>query len=174
MYIHLLRHGIAAPLGEENEFDDGRRALTAEGITKMNEIGLGLRRLGITFDLVASSPLLRAKQTTEIVIDVLKIKEPCQEWTQLEPNGSIEGVLRELQKHRDKTSVLLVGHQPLLGLLACFFVFGSDSVSLALKKGGICCIQADEASLKDGGELVWMLPPKILRAIGEKSGKVTR
>jgi phosphohistidine phosphatase len=166
MEIYLLRHGIAAPLGEENHFNDARRALTPEGLAKMREVSLGLKRLGITFDLVASSPLVRAKQTAEIVVEVLKIKEPIQEWDELTPDGSIDGVMRRLQKHQKRTSPLLVGHQPFMGLVACFLIFGSDKISLDFKKGGICCVRVNEVPPQFAGELVWMLTPKILRAFG--------
>jgi phosphohistidine phosphatase len=167
MHIYLLRHGIAASPGAENHFNDAKRALTPEGVTKMREVSSGLKKLGVTFDLVVSSPLVRAKETAEIVVESLNIKEPTREWKHLEPDGSIEGLMRQLQKHQEKTSVLLVGHQPFLGFLACYLIFGSEKVSLAFKKGGICCIRVDEFPPKAGGELVWMLPPKILRRLGE-------
>jgi len=168
MHIYLLRHGIAAPLGEENHFSDTTRALTPDGITKMREASLGLKELGVTFDLVASSSLVRAKQTAEIVVDVLKIKEPIQEWDELTPDGSIDGLMRQLQKHQKRASPLLVGHQPFMGLLACFLIFGSNKISLDFKKGGICCIQLNEIPPQFAGELVWMLTPKILRTLGGK------
>jgi phosphohistidine phosphatase len=168
MHIYLLRHGIAAPLGEENHFSDARRMLTPDGVTKMREASLGLKKLGVTFDLVASSPLVRAKETAEIVLAVLKIKEPLQEWDELAPDGSVDGLMRRLQKHQNRTSVLLAGHQPFMGLLACFLIFGSDKISLDFKKGGICCIRVNEVPPQFGAELVWMLTPKILRTLGEK------
>ena len=167
MHIYLLRHGIAAPANEDNQFSDAKRALTPEGATKMREVTAGLKKLGVTFDLVVSSPLLRAKETADIIVEGLKIKEPTREWKQLEPDGSIEELMSQLQKHQQKGSVLLVGHQPFMGFLACYLVFGSDKVSLAFKKGGICCIRVDDLRLKSAGELVWMLPPKILRHLAE-------
>jgi phosphohistidine phosphatase len=168
MHIYLLRHGIAAPLGEQNEFDDAKRALTEDGIAKMREVSSGLKRLGATFDLVASSPLVRAKQTAEIVVEVLKIKEPIRVWEELSPNASLDGSLQQLQKYHKKTSPLLVGHQPFMGMLACFLICGSDRTSLDFKKGGICCIQVDHVVPQSRGELLWMLTPKILRTLGEK------
>ena len=168
MHIYLLRHGIAAPLGEENHFTDARRMLTPEGASKMREASLGLKKLGITFDLVASSPLIRAKETAEIIVEVLKIKEPLQEWDELTPAASIDGLTRRLQRHQNRTSVLLAGHQPFMGLLACFLILGSDKISLDFKKGGMCCIRVDEVPPRSAGELVWMLTPKILRTLGEK------
>ena len=166
MNIHLLRHGIAAPLGEENHFNDARRALTTEGLAKMREVSLGLKRLGVTFDLVASSPLVRAKQTAEVVVEVLKIKEPIQEWDELALDGSIDELMHQLQKHQKRTSPLLVGHQPFMGLVASFLIFGSDKISLDFKKGGICCIRVNDVPPQFAGELVWMLTPKILRSFG--------
>jgi phosphohistidine phosphatase len=167
MNIYLLRHGIAAPHGEGNQFNDAERPLTPEGITKMRQVSKGLKRLGVTFDIVASSSLLRAKETAEIVVDVLKFNGSIQLWDELAPGGSISKLMQKLQKYRNKDSVLLVGHQPDMGSLASSLILGTDSVSLSFKKGGACCIQVNEFPPHYPGELVWMLTPKILGLIGK-------
>jgi len=168
MKIYLLRHGIAEPQSEGNRFSDADRALTPEGITKLRQTGLGLKKLGVSLDLVASSPLIRARETAENVTEIVKCKEPIQLWDQLAPGGAIDGLMQKLQNHQDKNSVLLVGHQPDMGFLASFLIFGSNKISLAFKKGGICCVQINEVPPQFPGELVWMLTPKILKRLGGK------
>ena len=167
MLIHLLRHGIAAPLGEENHFRDEERALTPEGSMKMRKSAQGLKRLGLTFDLIASSPLVRALQTAEIVAETFKFRKTIELWEELEPDGSIEAVFTRLSGETEKASVLLVGHQPSMGYLASCLILGDTKASLPIKKGGIYCIQIDQIPPRDVGELCWMLPPKILREIAE-------
>jgi phosphohistidine phosphatase len=163
MKIYLVRHGIAEPLGEPNRYQDFRRSLTLEGSKKMREISLGLKALGVESDLLVSSPLIRAKETAEIVADVLKYMGPTEIWEELAPGTSARQTVGKLQTCEGRNSVLLVGHQPHLGFLASLLVFGDDSLSLDLKKGSVCCIEAEQFPIQPPLPLVWMLPPKILR-----------
>ena len=94
MKIYLLRHGIAEPQSEGNRFSDADRALTPQGITKLRQTGLGLKKLGVSLDLVASSPLVRARETAENVTEIVKCKEPIQLWDQLAPGGAIDNSCR--------------------------------------------------------------------------------
>jgi phosphohistidine phosphatase len=166
MNIHLLRHGIAAALGQENNFRDEQRALTAEGITKIRQAAKGLRKFQVEFDLVASSPLVRARQTAEIVAEALKFRQPLNEWDELVPEGAVEAVLRRLREFRECKSVLLVGHQPSIGCLASYLVSGDARVSLPFKKGAVFCFQTNDPP-PWAGELLWMLPSRMLRQIAE-------
>jgi phosphohistidine phosphatase len=166
MDIYLLRHAIAAPLDEDNHFEDAERALTPAGSKKMHDASLGLKELNPGFELVASSPMVRARETAEIVAEVLKFKDRIQLWEELAPGAPMEAILRRLQDLQDNASALLVGHQPDLGSLASYLIYGSDQISLALKKGGLCRIEVTELSPQSRGNLLWMLPPKILRMIG--------
>lgn len=166
MNIHLLRHGIAAALGQENNFRDAQRALTSEGITKMRQAAQGLKKLQVEFDLIASSPLMRARQTAEIVAETLKFRRPLDEWDELVPEGAIESVLRRLYDFRECQSVLLVGHQPSIGCLTSYLVFGDARVSLPFKKGAVFCIQTNDPP-PWAGELLWTLPSRMLRQITE-------
>lgn len=166
MNLYLLRHGIAAVLGHENDFRDEQRALTTEGIAKMRQAAVGLRRLRIEFDAIISSPLLRARQTAEIVAKELKFRQSLQEWDELSPESTAEAVLRRLLDLRDRSSVLLVGHQPSIGCLACYLLFGNARSSLPFKKGAVFCIGVSNPP-PWAGELLWMLPSRALRQIAE-------
>jgi len=166
MHIHLLRHGVAAPIGQDNNFRDEQRALTSEGIAKMRQAAQGLKRLQTDFDLIISSPLLRARQTAEIVADVLKFRRPMDEWDELVPEGAVEGVLRRLHSLGECKSVLLVGHQPSVGCIASYLVFGDARVSLPFKKGAVFCVQTNDPP-PWAGELLWTLPSRMLRQIAE-------
>ena len=53
----------------------------------MRQIAKGLRALGVEFDLILSSPYIRAKETAEILADVFKIKTGCSIQRKPRPNG---------------------------------------------------------------------------------------
>lgn len=170
MNVYLMRHGIAEPLGEGNQFQDSGRALTSEGRRKVLEVSKGLRKLQVDFQLVASSPLVRARETAEVVVEVLKIRQPIQLWDELGTGFSVPPLLKKLESCSSLNSVLLVGHQPDLGYLASYLVFGNSLVSLDFRKGGICCIQVADFPPQLTAQLVWMLPPRLLRLMtGTKS-----
>ena len=165
MNIHLLRHGIAAPLAEENDFRDEKRRLTPEGEIKLRRAAQGLKVLQVSFDLIASSPLIRARETAEVVAEVLKHKPPIDIWDELEPEGTPESVCSRLHAHFEKASLLLVGHQPSMGVLASFLLTGSSSRSLPFKKGSIFSLEVTELPPIGVGNLNWMLNSKMLRQI---------
>src|SRR5436853_7070712 len=64
--LYLIRHGIAEERGDRWP-DDAKRPLTEDGIDRLRKEARGLARLGISIDLVLTSPLVRTKQTAEIV-----------------------------------------------------------------------------------------------------------
>ncbi|MEW5974999.1 MAG: phosphohistidine phosphatase SixA [Acidobacteriota bacterium] len=168
MRVFLLRHGIAEPAGAQNQYQDALRALTAEGISKMAKASQGLKRMGVNFDLVASSPLVRARQTAEIVADALRIEESLEIWEELLPEASAESVLEKLGAFRQRRQVLLVGHQPSMGFLASRLIFGKSTICLDFKKGGLCGVELTQVPPNQPATLLWVLPPKFLRLLGDK------
>lgn len=165
MNIHLLRHGIAAPLAEENDFVDEKRRLTPEGEIKLRRAAQGLKVLRVNFDLIASSPLIRAKETAEIVAEVLKYKPPIEIWDELEPEGTPESACARFRSHPENASLLLVGHQPSIGVLASFLLTGSPTRSLPFKKGSLFSIEVNQLPPTGVGNLNWMLSSRMLRQI---------
>jgi phosphohistidine phosphatase len=64
--LYLIRHGIAAERG--TYADDRDRPLTAKGRDRTERVAQRLSQLGIGFDLLLSSPLVRAYETAEILV----------------------------------------------------------------------------------------------------------
>jgi len=64
--LFLIRHGIAEARGDAWP-DDNKRPLTERGITRMRKSARALAKLGMTIDVVLTSPLVRTRQTAEIV-----------------------------------------------------------------------------------------------------------
>ena len=60
--LYLIRHGIAAERGPEYP-DDSKRPLTGKGIAALKREAKALNGLGVTFDLIITSPLTRTRQT---------------------------------------------------------------------------------------------------------------
>src|SRR5260221_8040234 len=73
MRLYFLRHGIAEEW--RPDFPDEERRLTAEGKRKVRIIAQGISKLDLGLDLIVTSPLPRARETAEILADVLGCKD---------------------------------------------------------------------------------------------------
>jgi phosphohistidine phosphatase len=167
MELYAIRHGIAQELGAKNEFNDQKRALTAEGRTRMREAARGLAHLGVQLDLILTSPLVRAVETAEIVAEAMSLKKDEIRQTQhLRPGALPDELFAEIKKH-GSSSIGLVGHQPDLGDVVSRLVAGSGGLSAQLKKGGVCCVTVTETIPALRGDLAWLLTPRQLRLFGK-------
>jgi phosphohistidine phosphatase len=158
MEVYIVRHGIAEDAPKKGG-GDAARALTEEGKQKMKEAAEGFARLGISVDRILSSPLIRAKQTAEILAKALGMK--VDEMEELGPGHTPEEVCSRISKMSKLKSVMLVGHEPNCSMLASYLLDGSGSLEIQFKKGAIC--RVDGAMSRQSGALIWHLPPQSLR-----------
>jgi phosphohistidine phosphatase len=168
MELYFIRHAIAQQLGRKNDFTDEKRTLTSEGRERMREAVKGLHKIGVEFDLVLTSPLVRAVETAEIITSTLGLsKKEIKQTGSLAPGASTEDLFLEIKGHAGAESIALVGHQPDLGEIISKIVQGNGSLSLELKKGGVCSVKVSETVPVLRGSLLWLLWPKHLRALAK-------
>ena len=167
MNLYLMRHGIAAAKDDASVKRDGERPLTDKGIKRMRKAAKGVSRFGIPFDSVLTSPLLRARQTAEIVARTLGIEDRLEEISGLAPESTVEHLLFGLTRYQDREHLLVVGHEPLLSSFAVYLLGGQKPINLTLefKKGCLCRIET-ELSPGNPAKLHWLLTPKQLRLLG--------
>ncbi|HEY4492852.1 MAG TPA: phosphohistidine phosphatase SixA [Acidobacteriota bacterium] len=157
MDIYIIRHAIAEDKGGKA---DEVRALTEEGKEKMKEAAKGFARLAPEIDIIFSSPLVRARQTAEIVNSLLKTK--VEEMKELSPEFDPEQVCARLGSIKKANSVALVGHEPNCSELMSYLLHGSSGLMIEFKKGGISLLQSDDLSA-GSGILILHLSAKALR-----------
>jgi len=160
--IYLIRHAIAEERGEKWP-DDTKRPLSADGIARMRKAAKGLERLGVHFDVVLTSPLVRTRQTADIVASAYEHRPPIVLAESLAPEGEYADVLADLQKHAKRSRIAAVGHEPNIGELAARLA-GSRH-RFAFRKGAVCRIDLASLPPSRPGTLRWFLPPGVLRAI---------
>ena len=162
--LYLVRHGVAAERGKEWP-DDSKRPLTTDGIARLRRSARGLNAIGVSFDQIVTSPLVRTRQTADVLAEELKGKPPIVTADALAPAGSSAAVMQELAKHVRLARVALVGHEPNLGELAAQLIGARTPIEF--KKGGMCRIDFDTLPPKGGGMLRWFHTPKMLRKLGD-------
>ena len=160
-FIVLLRHGIAEEATPEKKDED--RSLTAEGHARMKLIARGLERTLPRVEAIYSSPLLRAVQTSLWVSKAYRSRVNINTVDALVPDASAKQ-FRALVDGIQERRAIIVGHEPNLtdNLRALTGIKESDAIEL--KKGGCYGIRLNP----DGtAVLEWLLPPRILRKLGE-------
>jgi phosphohistidine phosphatase len=160
--LYFVRHGLAEERGDAWP-DDAKRPLTDEGTSRMRKGARGLARLGVSVEIVLTSPLVRARQTAEIVAGALEPRPSLVNVDSLAPDGTYAAVVADLEKHARKTRIALVGHEPMLGELAARLIGSRHPIEF--RKGGICRIDLEDLPPAGPGDLRWMMTPKILRAL---------
>lgn len=164
MKLYLLRHGKAVE--REASGDDASRPLTDEGRERTRSVAQGMRRLGLEFDLILSSPLARARETAEIVAEAFDAAGKLRFTDRLADSDAHAALIREIRALRPQPdSLLLVGHEPDLGELVSLLLGSASALPIRFKKAGLCCLSV--AGIEPGpcAVLEWLLAPKQLRLL---------
>lgn len=157
--IYLIRHAVAEERSDAWP-DDTKRPLTDNGISRMRKGARGLVRMGVTIDVILSSPLVRTRQTAELIAAAFDARPPIVTVESLQPGGSYQSVLNDLEKQSRRSRIGLVGHEPDIGHLAAQFIGSRQPIPF--KKGAICRIDLETLPPSGHGTLRWFMTTKIL------------
>ena len=158
MEIYLLRHGIAED-GRAGQ-PDSERSLTSEGKKKLHAILKRLHKADIAPSLIITSPYKRALQTAEIAAEELEYKGELLRSSALEPGSQPSAVWDEIRVHRDESSILLAGHEPLFSSVTAYLLV-SPRLRIDFKKGAIACVEVDRFGPEPQAALRWMMTPRL-------------
>jgi len=161
--LYLLRHGPAGDVGAWAPRPDSLRPLTKEGKEKVKDVAKGIRRHGLSFDMILTSPYERALQTAKIVAKTLGLKNNLVDFSPLEPGGDAQELIRELDRHGKKwRDVLLVGHEPSLSQWIALLTTGHPVGILEMKKAGLAKLAISRPVFGRCATLEFLLPPKYI------------
>ena len=161
MNLYLLRHGIAVEPGTPGYEKDSERPLTPEGKNRLRQIAAAMKKMDLRFDLILSSPFLRARQTAEIIAGSLKLKKQPGFSDALTPDGNSKALVRQLNELNPvPEDILLVGHEPYLSRLIALLTAGETGVAIGLKKGGLGKLEAESLHYGRCAQLAWLLTPR--------------
>lgn len=164
--VLTIRHAIAADAPSPGAPDE-LRPLTDKGKGKMRDAAEGLAHVmgKDRPDAIVSSPLVRARQTAEIVADVLGLKD-IENADALAAGAGAAAILRWLSRRRPAGQLLaIVGHEPDLSTFIGLAISGEPRSIIELKKGACCLIEFDSAVRTGAAQLVWAMQPGQLRKL---------
>ena len=160
-----MRHGIAARADGGGSRNDRERPLTEAGTAEVRLIGRGLAAAGMAVDRIFSSPLVRARETARIMAETHGGGAEIQELEELTSGLVPAALFRALRTLPASSRVLLVGHEPDMGLLAATLLGLPESRAIPFKTGGAARIDVDRMPPSSPGVLIWMIPPAISRSL---------
>ncbi|MBI1831656.1 MAG: phosphohistidine phosphatase SixA [Planctomycetes bacterium] len=159
MELYLIRHAHAVALGEQGITTDAERPLSEKGEAQAEAAAKTLAQRGVMLDKLFTSPLLRTRQTAEILLRVWSkpelILETCDA---LAPGGKPRKLSKQLLK-AGVAKVGLVGHMPDLGIFAGWLL-GAKKAQIDFDKAGVALIACDDLPVKGMGTLQWLVTPQ--------------
>lgn len=164
--LYLIRHGLAGQHG--SYANDEERPLTDEGQRKTRKVAERLQALGVQVAVLQSSPLVRARQTADL-LQAAGVGQTVEESRLLAPEGRLQDWVpwyaqwRESLPEGASTDLALVGHEPNLSTWAEQLVWGEIRHHLVMKKAGVIGLQVPDRPNPVGAcELFWLTPPRFL------------
>ncbi len=165
MEIFIIRHAIAM---DREEFklqnsNDSQRPLSELGIRRFKKIATALKSLIGEADVIITSPLVRAKQTTKLLavhFPKTEIVSSLALTPLANPNEFAKWCKEHLKKKTKK--IIVVGHEPHLSIFASWLLFGIYQSKIKIKKGGCLSISVEDSIRPESGTLNWALTPKSI------------
>lgn len=156
MKFYFLRHAEALAGA-----DDAQRPLSPTGRRQAREVARALSRAGVVFDLAFTSPLVRAKQTVAITLEITNEQSAIapQESPVLLNETDVERFADWLAQLPEARHVLLVGHEPSLSARVRRLLGLGRTEALELSKGAVACVKTADRRV---GTLKFLLTPKSL------------
>lgn len=166
MLLYIVRHAWAFERDEDRFPDDRLRPLTPEGIKRFRRVARRLVRRGVRPALVATSPLVRCRQTADLLIERLPHEVHLEEVDALTPGSDLNRALawtheKLAGQDLDTAEMAWVGHSPDVEEL-CARLIGDGHANLHFPKGAVAAIRFADAPAASAGLLEWFVSPRIL------------
>ena len=160
MEIYLMQHGPALP--KEQDPDEG---LSPAGEARIHASGKALKKMGVTFDVILSSPKKRSRQTAAIVAEEVGFPpEKIMDTEKVKAMTPPEETVKALAEHAGKERILIAGHLPSVAEVASFLLTEGSKALVEFEMGGCCRIDVEDLPTHSG-HLRWYITPEQLKLI---------
>lgn len=166
MKLYLTRHGVPIDRVGGAILSDSQRPLADEGKKETVLVAQALKKINVKPDLVVSSPLIRAKQTADILQEILGGQSQVTE--SLCPGCTAGEVYKFLKKFPDADEIFLVGHEPDMGQIAGNMLGANVHFQMPFKRTGVCRIDVADVPPTIPGVLKWFIHPGIVQAFSDE------
>ena len=158
-HLYIVRHAWAEDPDPGAGIDDHARRLTKRGRKRFAEQMRCLRKSGMKVDIVATSPLVRARETAEILSAAFDNRPPVEVLEALAPDPNWRTLI-EWTIQQNAAHVAWVGHMPSVGRLVAATI-GDGSAAIHMQKGAVASIRFDDGPGQPG-TLEWLVTDDIV------------
>jgi phosphohistidine phosphatase len=159
MLLLLARHADAGVPDPARWPGDADRPLTDLGRATQRTMRERVRAAGWSPTVIVSSPLLRARQTAEIIAQVCRVVSPTIIADALAAPPDVRALSDAVARAAGTDIIALTGHSPWLDELASMLLVGNSAgLRTQFSKSAVMVIRADEV-IAGAGELVAFLQP---------------
>ncbi len=166
MRLVVMRHAEAGDPDPARWPDDRDRPLTEQGRREHAQVAAALRRAGLGFDRILTSPLARARETADITARAYG-GTPALEETELLGDRAEPARIVAALSRVENGSLVCVGHEPTLSRLVAVLISRDGSARVEMRKSGVAVI--DFAGSVEAGRGVLALhlrPTELTRLVG--------
>lgn len=160
MLLYVIRHAWAEERDDRRWSDDALRPLTLDGQKRFAKMLKRLVDAGFAPTVIATSPLVRCRQTAQLTVESLSGKPKVVPLDCLSPGSDLTALIQWTTK-QGETDLAWVGHAPDVSHLAARLI-GSGESEIRFAKGAVAAIRFDDPIQAGGGELQWLATAKLL------------
>ena len=162
MEIYIIRHGVAAELDNE-VVEEGYRYLTLPGRNHCKIVSQKLKDMKIEFDIILSSPLIRAVQTAEVFASALKYPGEIRTVIELIGVNSFDRFLQLLKRYSHHNNIAVFGHAPDVNTFTLNLIKDNPVKDLQINFKNLSVCRIDYDFKNDSGKFVWCLNPENMK-----------
>lgn len=160
MKLYIIRHAWAEEPDSDLWPDDDLRPLTQEGKERFRKEIATLVEMGFAPEIIATSPLVRCRETAEIMADCLPSHPQIIEREELEPNAQLAGMVSWTRSQKCE-QLAWVGHAPDVEIMTARLI-GDDNGRIHFAKGAVAAVYFDKKIRVGEGQLRWLVTAKTL------------
>ncbi len=143
---------------------DFERELTDDGERASRNVGKFCAKTNIHFTDAFVSPLVRAKQTAQLVLNELpKVKLEKTEF--LTPDADPKKLFTLLKSFPSDSRILLVTHEPFASACISTLISGTEAANVVMKKTNFACVETNGVPSRGNGRLLWLLTSNIIQQV---------
>jgi phosphohistidine phosphatase len=161
MRIYIVRHAWAEDRDEAVYPNDDLRPLARKGRKRFRRLARRLAKRGFNAAQIATSPLVRCRQTADILADYTASEPLIIEVDALRPGSQLEPLL-EWTRKQEGQDVAWVGHAPDVDRLTAALI-GGDHAAIEFEKGAVAAIEFADSPAAGQGVLRWLAVAELLK-----------
>ncbi len=160
MILYIIRHAWAEERDAERFPNDDVRPLTPKGRKRFAKFVRDVADAGFQPRAIATSPLVRCRETADIIVHVADEEPRLVELDALRPHSNLDELIKWTAEQQE-AEVAWVGHAPDVDELTASLI-GNGDAQFQFAKGAVAAIQFDQVPEPGAGTLLWLATAKLL------------